>query len=174
MIKKIFLDKDDISRTLKRIAMEIIEKNKGAKGMIMIGIIRRGDILAKRLAKIIEEMTKEIVPVGSLDVSLYRDDIGKKQDIVVRKTEIKENVNDRIIILVDDVIQTGRTARAAIDAIMDYGRPRSVQLAVLVDRGHRELPIHPDYVGRYIPTSKDEKVVVLLEEMDGTELVGIR
>ncbi|MGB9667792.1 MAG: bifunctional pyr operon transcriptional regulator/uracil phosphoribosyltransferase PyrR [Thermosulfidibacteraceae bacterium] len=172
-MRKVLMDKDDIKRTLQRMATEIIERNKSVENLIMIGIIRRGDILAKRIAKIIEELTLFHPPTGSLDISLYRDDIGIKKVIEVRKSEIKEDITEKIIVLVDDVIQSGRTVRAAIDAIMDYGRPKAIQLAVLVDRGHRELPIQPDFVGKRIPTSKDEKIIVLLEEIDGKEMVGI-
>ncbi len=173
MIRKILMEKEDIRRTLQRIAMEIIEKNKGVEDIVLVGIIRRGDILAQRIAGIIRELTNSTIPTGSLDISLYRDDIGMKKEIVVRKSKLDVNISGKTIVLVDDVIQTGRTVRSAIDAILDYGRPKAIQLAVLVDRGHRELPIQPDFTGKYIPTSKDEKIVVLLEELDGKERVGL-
>lgn len=173
MIRKILMEKDDIQRTLQRMAMEIIEKNKGVEDIVLVGVIRRGDILAQRIARIIRDLTNSAIPTGSLDVSLYRDDIGMKKEIVVRKSKLDVNISGKTIVLVDDVIQTGRTARSAIDAILDYGRPRAIQLAVLIDRGHRELPIQPDFTGKYIPTSKNEKIVVLLEELDGNEFVGL-
>ncbi len=173
-LKKLLMNKEEIERTLTRIAHEIVERNKGIKDLCLIGIRRRGDVLAERISKILEGIEGEKVPVGALDITLYRDDLSLLSSApVVRRTHIPCDVNHKKIIIVDDVIFTGRTARAALEAIMDYGRPNLVQLAVLIDRGHRELPIHPDYVGKVIPTSKDENIIVLLEEVDGEEAVGI-
>ncbi len=173
-LKKVLMDKSEIERTLNRMAHEIVERNKGVENLCLVGIRRRGDILAERIAKILKSIEGKEVPVGALDITLYRDDLSLLSTApVVRKSVIPCDVTDKVVVIVDDVIFTGRTVRAAIDAIMDYGRPKCIQLAVLVDRGHRELPIHPDYVGKVIPTSKDENVMVLLEEVDGEEAVGI-
>ena len=173
-LKKVLMDKSEIERTLNRMAHEIVERNKGVEDLCLVGIRRRGDILAERIAKILKSIEGKEMPVGALDITLYRDDLSLLSTApVVRKSVIPCDVTDKVVVIVDDVIFTGRTVRAAIDAIMDYGRPKCIQLAVLVDRGHRELPIHPDYVGKVIPTSKDENVVVLLEEVDGEEAVGI-
>ncbi len=173
-LKKLLMDKSEIERTLRRMAHEIVEKNKGVENLCLVGIRRRGDILAERLSRMLEEIENRKVPVGALDITLYRDDLSLINTVpIVRKTHIPCEVSSNKIIIVDDVIFTGRTVRAALDAIMDYGRPPCIQLAVLVDRGHRELPIHPDYVGKVIPTSRDENVVVLLEELDGEDAVGI-
>ena len=173
-LKKILMDKEEMTRTLRRMAYEVVERNRGVEGLCIVGIRRRGDILAERLAGILKEIEGKEVPVGALDITLYRDDLSLLSIApVVRKTNIPFDVNDRKVLIVDDVIFTGRTARAAMDAIMDFGRPKNIQLAVLVDRGHRELPIHPDYVGKVIPTSRTENVAVLLEEVDGMEAVGI-
>ena len=163
------LNKKDIERILSRIAHEIIEKNKGTEGLCLVGIQRGGVHLAKRLSSKILEIEREEIPVGSLDISLYRDDLGmRKQHPVVRETNIPCNISGKKIVLVDDVLYTGRSIRAAMDALMDYGRPAQIQLAVLIDRGHRELPIRPDFVGKNIPTSKSENIEVQLEE-DGME-----
>jgi len=173
-LKKQLMDEKEMDRTLTRIAHEIIEKNKGVEELCLIGIMRRGDVLAKRIAHKLKEIEKREIPVGALDITLYRDDLSVISPApIVRKTEIPCDIQDKKIIIVDDVIFTGRTVRAAIDALMDFGRPKAIQLAVLIDRGHRELPIHPDYVGRVIPTSKDENIVVLLKEVDGLDAVGI-
>ncbi len=173
-LKKRLMDEKEIERTLTRIAHEIVEKNKGVDDICIIGIRRRGDILAERLAQKLEEIEGKKIPVGALDITLYRDDLSTLSVApIVRKTYIPCDINGKKVIVVDDVIYTGRTVRAALDAIMDYGRPQSIQLVVLVDRGHRELPIHPDFVGKVIPTSKDENVVVLLKEVDGVDAVGI-
>ncbi|NPA15829.1 MAG: bifunctional pyr operon transcriptional regulator/uracil phosphoribosyltransferase PyrR [Deferribacteres bacterium] len=173
-LKKQLMDEKEIERTLTRIAHEIVEKNKGVENLCIIGIKRRGDVLAERLARKLEEIEGKPIPVGALDITLYRDDLSTLSVApIVRKSFIPCDINGKKVIVVDDVIYTGRTVRAALDAVMDYGRPQSVQLAVLVDRGHRELPIHPDYVGKVIPTSKDENVVVLLKEVDGVDAVGI-
>ncbi len=166
---KQLLDKKEIDRTLTRISHEIIEKNKGTEGLCLVGIQRGGVHLAQRIARKIGETEGVEIPVGSLDISFYRDDIRiRKKQPTVSRTEIPCGVDDKKIILVDDVFFTGRSIRAAMDAIMDMGRPALVQLAILVDRGHRELPIRADYAGKNVPTSKAERVEVLLKE-DGYE-----
>ena len=168
------LDKDTVARTLMRIAHEILEKNKGTKDLCLIGIRNRGAYLALRLAGCIKEIEKELIPVGILDITLYRDDLTLiSQQPVVHKTEISFDIDDKCVVLVDDVLYTGRTVRAALDALIDLGRPKSIQLAVLVDRGHRELPIRADFVGKNIPTAKQETVEVRLEEPDGRDEVVI-
>jgi pyrimidine operon attenuation protein/uracil phosphoribosyltransferase len=168
------LDKDTILRTLTRIAHEILEKNKGMKDLCVIGIRNRGAVLAQRLADCIARIENEQVIVGALDITLYRDDLTLiASQPVVRKTEIGFDITDKNIILVDDVLYTGRTARAAMDALIDLGRPKTIQLAVLVDRGHRELPIRADYAGKNIPTSQNETVEVRLCEVDGCDEVVI-
>lgn len=171
---EIVLDENKISRAVTRIAHEILERNGGAGTLVVIGILRRGADLAKRVANKIKEIEGVEVPVGLLDINLYRDDIHSKLDQpIIQRTEILFDIVDRNIILVDDVLFTGRTIRAALDALIDFGRPRSIQLAVLIDRGHRELPIRPDYIGKNIPTSKDDRVLVRLYERDGTETVMV-
>lgn len=166
---KELLNKKDIDRVLSRIAHEIIEKNKGTENICLVGIQRGGVHLAKRLAAKIGAIEQVEMPVGSLDISLYRDDIGmRKEQPVVRRTDIPCDIADKKIILVDDVLFTGRSIRAAMDALMDFGRPAEIQLAVLIDRGHRELPIRADYVGKNIPTSMSESIEAQLEE-DGLE-----
>jgi len=168
------LDGPGISRALTRIAHEILERNKGTDGVVLVGLRSRGIELARRLSRKIKEIERVEVPVGALDVTLYRDDLGKVGvQPVVRKTEIPFTVDGRKVILVDDVLYTGRTIRAAMDSLMDLGRPRLIQLAVLVDRGHRELPVRADYVGKNVPTSQQEQVQVLLEEEDGVDRVVI-
>lgn len=168
------LDKEAINRALTRIAHEILEKNKGTKDLCIVGIRNRGVYLAKRVAECIRKIENEVVPVGALDITLYRDDLTLiASQPVVHKTEIDFDVTDKNIILVDDVLYTGRTIRAALDELIDFGRPKSIQLAVLIDRGHRELPIRADYVGKNIPTSKNEMVEVRLEEPDGKDEVVI-
>ncbi len=168
------MDKDAILRALRRIAYEIVERNKGVGNIVLVGIRRRGVPLAKRLKNYLEEIEKSDIPVGSLDITLYRDDLNLKLDQPkVEKTEIEFSVDDKDVILVDDVLYTGRTVRSALDALIDIGRPRSVQLAVLVDRGHREFPIRADYVGKNVPTSKKEQIEVRLEEVDGVDEVVI-
>lgn len=163
-----------ISRALTRIAHEILEHNSGADSLVIIGIITRGATLARRIAAIIEELEGAKVPVGLMDISLYRDDVHSKLDQpVVQRTEVLFDIVDRNVILVDDVLFTGRTIRAALDQIVDFGRPRTIQLAVLVDRGHRELPIKPDFVGANIPTAKSDQVVVRLEERDNEDSVVV-
>jgi len=172
--KAVVMGKSEIKRTLVRIAHEIVEKNKGANNLALIGVRTRGVFLAKRLVQEIFKIEKKEIPVGILDITLYRDDLSlvARQPLVL-KTEIPFDVSQKKIVLVDDVLYTGRTIRAAMDAIVDLGRPQVIQLAVLVDRGHRELPIRADYIGKNIPTSKKEIVKVKLKEIDGEEKVGI-
>lgn len=157
-----------------RIAHEILEKNKGTQGLCLIGIRNRGVFLAQRLAESIKKIENTDVPVGALDITLYRDDLTLiSQQPVVHKTEIDFDISDKNVILVDDVLYTGRTIRAALDALIDFGRPKLIQLAVLVDRGHRELPVRADFVGKNIPTAKNETVEVRLLETDGKDEVII-
>ncbi len=164
------LDEKGIKRSLTRIAHEIIEKNKGIENIILVGIRRRGVPLADRMAAIIEEIEGTRPLMGKLDITLYRDDLtALSENPVVHGTDIPSNINDKKIVLVDDVLYTGRTVRAGMDALMDLGRPQTIQLAVLVDRGHRELPIRADYIGKNVPTSKKEFVHVKLQEIDGDE-----
>lgn len=169
---KELLNKKDIERILSRIAHEIIEKNKGTENLCLIGIQSGGVYIAKRLSMKIGSIENAEIPVGSLDISLYRDDIGiRKGHPVVRLTDIPCDVTNKRIVLVDDVIFTGRSIRAAMDALMDFGRPAQIQLAVLIDRGHRELPIRPDFVGKNIPTSRAENIEVQLEEKGAEDRV---
>ncbi len=168
------MDAPSFSRTITRIAHEIIERNKGVEDMAVIGIRTRGAVLAERLVSAIEKIENISLPLGLLDITLYRDDVHTRlEQPVVQKTEIIFRVSNKVVILVDDVLFTGRTARAALDAIIDFGRPKCIQLAVLIDRGHRELPIRADYVGKNIPTSLSERVVVKMEEQDGADGVYI-
>lgn len=168
------LDKEGMDRALMRIAHEILEKNKGTDTLGLVGIRNRGVYLAKRLAECIKRIEDKEVPVGILDITLYRDDLTLiAASPIVHKTEIDFDISDKIVALVDDVLYTGRTIRAALDALIDFGRPKSIQLAVLVDRGHRELPIRPDFVGKNIPTAKNETVEVRLSEVDGVDEVVI-
>jgi len=159
------MDADEIRRALTRIAHEIMERNKGAETLAIVGIRRKGVPLAQRLAKLIGEIEGMRVPVGALDISSYRDDSATRQPSP-GETDIPFNVSDRNIVLVDEVIYTGRTVRCALDALMDMGRPASIQLAVLIDRGHRELPIRPDFVGKNVPTSRNDYVNLVLDECD--------
>jgi pyrimidine operon attenuation protein / uracil phosphoribosyltransferase len=169
----VVLDRDHMRRTLVRIAHEIVEKNPDGQ-IAIVGIHRRGAYLAQRLQVLIGELLECPVPLGSVDISFYRDDLGFRPSApVVRATQLEFPVEGRTIVIVDDVLYTGRTARAAIDEIFDFGRPARVQLAALVDRGHRELPIRPDYVGKNIPTSQDQRVNVRVEEVDGVDEVTI-
>ncbi|MGG3560094.1 bifunctional pyr operon transcriptional regulator/uracil phosphoribosyltransferase PyrR [Bacillus sp. 1P10SD] len=174
--KAIVLDEQAIGRALTRIAHQIIEKNKGIEECILVGIRTRGIYLAKRLASRIEEIEGNPIPVGEIDITLYRDDLSKKtenQEPLVKGSDIPVSISDKKVILVDDVLYTGRTVRAGLDALMDIGRPGAIQLAVLVDRGHRELPIRADYVGKNVPTSSEEKIVVELAEVDKIDQVSI-
>ncbi len=168
------MDADAIRRALFRLSHEITEQNKGVEGLMLVGIRTRGVPLALRLAKMIKEQEKTDVPVGILDITFYRDDLSIiATQPVVRRTEIPGRITDKIIVLVDDVLFTGRTVRAALDALMDMGRPHAIQLAVLLDRGHRQLPIRADYVGKNIPTSPRQRVHVRLVETDGEDSVVI-
>lgn len=166
------MDAEEIRRAMTRIAHEIVERNKGAENMVLVGIRRKGVPLAKRLAALINCFESVEIPVGSLDIALYRDDIELRRP-EVRGTEIPFDISGQKVVLVDEVIFTGRTTRAALDALVDLGRPECIQLAVLIDRGHRELPIRPDYVGKNLPTARKEKVNVQLTELNGEDAVLI-
>jgi pyrimidine operon attenuation protein/uracil phosphoribosyltransferase len=169
----VVLDRDDMRRTLVRIAHEIVEKNPDGQ-IALVGIHRRGAVLAERLHTLTSELLEPPIPLGDVDIAFYRDDLSIRRGApVVRTTHLEFAVAGRTIVIVDDVLYTGRTARAAIDAVFDYGRPARVQLAVLVDRGHRELPIRPDYVGKNLPTSQNQRVNVRVEEIDGRDEVTI-
>jgi pyrimidine operon attenuation protein/uracil phosphoribosyltransferase len=177
---KILLDADALARTLSRIAHEIIEGNPELDDVALVGIQTRGVPLAQRLARLIEERAGEAPDIGAVDITFYRDDVAvrageapRHAQPVVRDTQLGFPLEGRTVVLVDDVLYTGRTIRAAIEALIDYGRPARVQLAVLVDRGHRELPIRPDYVGKNLPTSRAERVNVRVEELDGVDEVRI-
>ncbi len=168
------LDQGEIRRALTRIAHEILERNKGAGRLALVGIAARGDDLARRLAAEIKRIEGVDVPVGTLDISFYRDDIGMRAEAPeVHETRIAFDITDTTVVLVDDVLFTGRTIRSAFDALVDFGRPDAIQLAVLVDRGHRELPIRADYVGKNVPTRRDEEVQVRLLEVDGEDAVVV-
>ena len=172
-MSRVVLDHDDVRRTLLRIAHEIVEKNPDGR-VALVGIHRRGAVLARRLHALTSELLDTEVPLGSADISFYRDDLSIRAGApIVHATKLDFPVPGRTIVIVDDVLYTGRTVRAAIDEIFDYGRPARVQLAVLVDRGHRELPIRPDYIGKNIPTSVQERVNVRVEEVDGVDEVTI-
>ena len=172
-VKAQVMDAEAISRAITRIAHEILEANKGAGGVALVGIVTRGSALAELLALKIEEIEGTKVPVGTLDISFYRDDVATRLSPKVHRTDIPFDVENINVILVDDVLYTGRTIRAAMDALMDYGRPCSVQLAVLVDRGHRELPIRADYVGKNVPSARKERVTVRLASIDDRDAVEI-
>jgi pyrimidine operon attenuation protein/uracil phosphoribosyltransferase len=170
------MDADRMSRALTRIAHEILERNRGLDELALVGIRTRGVPLARRLARALKEINGDDVPTGALDITLYRDDLMRHPvgpQPLVRRTEIPFSIDDRKIMLVDDVLYTGRTIRAALDALIDFGRPRVIQLIVLVDRGHRELPIKADYVGKNLPTSLKQSVQVRLQEIDGTDEIVI-
>ncbi len=167
------MDADDIRRAVQRIAHEIVERNKGAADLVVVGIRTRGVPLSLRIAGAIGSIEGTEVPVGRLDITLYRDDLHTVSAPVVRETHLPGDIEGKNLVIVDDVLYTGRSVRAAMDALMDFGRPASIQLAVLVDRGHRELPIRADYVGKNIPTSREERVRVALMEVDGEEGVYI-
>jgi pyrimidine operon attenuation protein/uracil phosphoribosyltransferase len=171
-VKEKIMDENDIERTLNRLAHEIIERNKGTKNIAIVGIRTRGEFLAKRLAEKISKIEKTQIPVGVLDITFYRDDVRLKlRQPEVKTTEINFTIDDKDIILVDDVLFTGRTVRAALDELIDFGRPKTVQLAVLIDRGNRELPIQPDFVGRKTKTNLNEEIKVNLREVDGEDSV---
>jgi pyrimidine operon attenuation protein/uracil phosphoribosyltransferase len=172
----IVMDADRVSRSLTRIAHEIVERNRGVDDLALVGIRARGVPIAERLAAQLHGLTGVAVPTGSLDITLYRDDLMRHAvgpQPVIRRTEIPFSIDDRLILLVDDVLFTGRTIRAALDALIDFGRPKAIQLVALVDRGHRELPIRADYVGRNIPTSLQQSVQVRLVELDGRDEVEV-
>ena len=174
MAKKIIMTPEDIRRTLARIAHEIIERNKATDLLILVGMRTRGVPLANRLAANLEGFEKVKIPVGTLDINLYRDDLSSlDQQPILQRTDIPADIDGKSIVLVDDVLYTGRSIRAAMDALVDLGRPRSIQLAVLVDRGHRELPIRADYAGKNMPSSKHEEIQVQLKETDGRDEVAI-
>ncbi len=171
-VKAVVIDKEGLKRTISRLAFEIIERNHGVDQIAIVGVRTRGAYVAERIVKRIEELEGKRVPYGVLDITLYRDDFRKRlRQPVVQVTEIPFEIDDIPVVIVDDVLFTGRTSRAAMDALMDFGRPAAIQLAVLVDRGHRELPIHADYVGKSIPTSIGEEVQVRLKETDGEDCV---
>jgi pyrimidine operon attenuation protein/uracil phosphoribosyltransferase len=168
------IDADRMARALTRIAHEIVERHRGTDGIALVGIRTRGVPLARRIARSLHEITGGDVPTGALDITLYRDDLMRQPvgpQPVVRRTEIPFSIDDRRILLVDDVLYTGRTIRAALDALIDFGRPRTIQLVALIDRGHRELPIKADYVGKNLPTSSTQSVRVRLLEIDGVDEV---
>jgi pyrimidine operon attenuation protein/uracil phosphoribosyltransferase len=168
------MEEADVRRAVSRIAHEILERNKGARDLALVGIAARGDDLARRLASEIERIEGTAVPVGVLDITFYRDDIGMRAEAPeVHETDVTFDVTGRTVVLVDDVLFTGRTIRAALDALVDFGRPRAIQLAVLVDRGHRELPIRADFVGKNVPTRRDDLVRVALREVDGEDAVVV-
>jgi pyrimidine operon attenuation protein/uracil phosphoribosyltransferase len=171
---KTVLSAEDVRRAVGRIAHEIVERNRNLEDVVLVGMRTRGVPLASRLASAIQEFEGRAVPVGALDIGLYRDDIPAMElRPQIRPTELPTDIHGKRLVLVDDVLYTGRSIRAALDALIDFGRPASIQLAVLVDRGHRELPIRPDYVGKNIPTASDEDVQVLLQETDGRDEVVV-
>jgi len=172
--EKVVLDRDDMRRTLVRIAHEIVEGNAEGHELAIVGIHRRGAVLAKRVHGLVEDLLNAEVPLGDVDISFYRDDVATREGApVVHASHIDFDVTGHSVVIVDDVLYTGRTVRAAIEALFDYGRPERVQLAVLADRGHRELPIRPDYVGKNLPTSRHERVNVRVEELDEVDEVAI-
>ncbi|KRL83900.1 bifunctional pyr operon transcriptional regulator/uracil phosphoribosyltransferase PyrR [Ligilactobacillus apodemi] len=177
MAKEI-IDAITMKRALTRMTYEIIEKNKGVDNIVLVGIKTRGIYLAKRIAARLQQLEDVTIPVGELDISLYRDDVhhdaNEKNEPVVKGSQIAFDINDKHVILVDDVLFTGRTIRAALDALMDQGRPKTINLAILVDRGHRELPIRADFVGKNIPTSLNEEVSVFVEEIDGKDGIELK
>ncbi|WP_085830466.1 bifunctional pyr operon transcriptional regulator/uracil phosphoribosyltransferase PyrR [Collinsella vaginalis] len=171
--KAVIMDETAVNRALTRIAHEIVERNEGTSDLAIVGIVTRGDILARHLAELVREIEGVEVPLGSLDISFYRDDFATHFAPEVHATNIPWDVDGKRIVLVDDILFTGRTIRAALDAVMDMGRPRSIELAVLVDRGHRELPISPDFVGKNVPSSRSENVRLYMSETDGRTSVEI-
>jgi pyrimidine operon attenuation protein / uracil phosphoribosyltransferase len=174
-IDRVIMTGPDLRRAIARIAHEIVERNRGVDSLILLGIQTRGVPLARRLQAKINELEGSLVPLGELDITLYRDDFGRRKlKSSLGRSDVPVSLSDRRVVLVDDVMFTGRSVRAALDSIMDYGRPSNVQLAVLVDRGHRELPIRADYVGKNVPTARDEDVAVHLEETDGADEVVIK
>ncbi|WCB94250.1 Bifunctional protein PyrR [Baekduia alba] len=175
--EKVVLDEDDMRRTLVRIAHEIVERNDGVGGgesLAIVGIHRRGAILARRIHSLLSDLLEREIPIGDLDISFYRDDVGRRaEQPTIHASHVDFDLDGRTVVLVDDVLFTGRTVRSAIEALFSYGRPAKVQLAVLADRGHRELPIRPDYVGKNLPTSRSERVNVHVEELDHVDEVRI-
>lgn len=167
------MNSDDMRRVISRISREIVERNRGAEDLLLVGLQRRGVPLANRIAATIEAFEHVVVPVGKLDINLYRDDLTSRPQPLVRPTTFPVTVEDRVVVLVDDVFYTGRTIRAALNALMDIGRPKQIQLAVMIDRGHRELPIRADYVGKNVPTSHTQEVEVRVTEFDDTDHVVI-
>ena len=174
MTDKLIQSSSQIKRALTRISHEILERNGGANDVVLVGMHSRGVPLSKRMNSIIENVENRSVEVGALDIGLYRDDIAEKGVLTVRPTDIPPDINGKKIVIVDDVLYTGRSIRAAMDALNDLGRPNQIQLAVLIDRGHRELPIRADYVGKNVPTSREEDVEVRLMEIDGVDEVVIK
>jgi pyrimidine operon attenuation protein / uracil phosphoribosyltransferase len=171
-LKAKIMDEAGFERTLTRLAHEILEKNRGAESIVIVGIKTRGEYLARRIARKIEDVEHLTLKIGSLDITLYRDDLlGKLEQPVLKGTDIIFDITDKNVVLIDDVLYTGRTVRAALDELIDLGRPRTIQLAVLVDRGHRQLPIKADYVGKNVPTSAEESVRVHIKEVDGEDCV---
>ncbi|MEX1255824.1 MAG: bifunctional pyr operon transcriptional regulator/uracil phosphoribosyltransferase PyrR [Dehalococcoidia bacterium] len=172
MPDSVVMSADDVRRAIVRVAHEIVEQNRGVRDLILVGMRTRGVPLAQRIANVIREFEGEDVPVGALDIGLYRDDLpARGTGVEIKPSELPEDIADKRVVLVDDVLYTGRSLRAALDALIDYGRPQRIQLAVLVDRGHRELPIRADFVGKNIPTSQQDEVLVHLEETDGADEV---
>ena len=174
MTARTMMDSDQIRRTITRLGHEVIERHGGTDGLVLVGIQRRGVVLARRLADVIAASERLRLPVGALDISLYRDDLSELAKYpIVRPTELPFDINDQTVVLIDDVLFTGRTVRAAMDALIDFGRPRAIRLVALVDRGHRDLPIRADHVGRNIPTARAERVNVHVEELDGIDEVEL-
>ena len=163
------MDADQIRRSLSRIAHEIVERNRGVDDVVLVGVVSKGDVLAERLAATLTSLEGRDVPYGRLDVTKHRDDLHLRPPDGHRRASEVPEIDGRVVVLIDDVIHHGRTARAAMDALMDFGRPRAIQLAVLIDRGHRELPIRPDYVGKNVPTADSERIEVLIAEEDGVD-----
>ena len=173
-VEKVVLDRDDMRRTLVRIAHEIVEGNAEGHELAIVGIHRRGAVLAARVHRLVADLLDTEVPLGDLDIGFYRDDVSQRPEApVIHASHIEFDITAKTVVVVDDVLFTGRTVRAAIEALFDYGRPERVQLAVLADRGHRELPIRPDYVGKNLPTSRNERVNVRVDELDGIDEVAI-
>lgn len=174
MADRVILNADQMRRALTRMAHEIVERNAGVDGLLLVGLCTRGVPLSRRIQRAITQFEAVEVPFGQLDTTLYRDDLFSGRPLELRESTLPVDITDANLVLVDDVLFTGRTIRAALDAVMDYGRPRSIALAVLIDRGHRELPIRPDFVGKNVPTSRDEVVEVRVSEVDGCDEVVIR
>lgn len=172
--KKSILDATRLQRALRRMAIEIVEQNRGTDDLMIVGIRSRGVPLGEKIVEIIEETEGKKVPFGILDITLYRDDLTTvSTHPVVKPTELPDSIDDKVVVLVDDVLYTGRTVRAAMDALVDFGRPRAIRLAVLIDRGHRELPIHADVAGKKVPTDRTEVIKVMVEDIDGEDKVVI-